>query len=72
MRERVAPIYREDRAQLAPLAVLYQRIGVTAQEVVAAIALYHGLTLQQNADPNAIRPDLVADVLRALRTGESA
>jgi AcrR family transcriptional regulator len=64
---RMAVLYRQFRAQLAPLAVPYARPGVRAVEVVAAvIALYHSLTLQWLSDPEAIRPDLVSRVLRAL------
>jgi hypothetical protein len=34
--------------------------------VSAAVALYHGLTLERHGDPDAIRPDLVTRVVRAL------
>ena len=64
---RMAVLYREFRAQLAPLAAPYAKTGITPVEVVAAvIALYHSLTLQWRSDPEAIRPDLVTRVLRGL------
>jgi AcrR family transcriptional regulator len=72
VRDRIAEMYRHFRAELAPLAVPYQRGGLSGEEVVAAaIALYHGLTLQRRSDPEAIRPDLVASVLSALASGGS-
>ncbi len=65
--DRVAALYRQYRADLAPIAAPYAGDGLGPEDVVsAAIALYHGLTLQWHADPGAIRPDLVAHVLRAL------
>ncbi|HET6317944.1 MAG TPA: TetR family transcriptional regulator [Chloroflexota bacterium] len=73
LRARVAELYRDYRKRLAPVAAPYQTGTLSAEEVVAtAIALYHGLTLQWHADPGAIRPDLVADVLRAMRGGVGA
>jgi AcrR family transcriptional regulator len=66
-RRRMAVLYRQYRAHLAPLAAPYARPGLEPAEVVAAvIALYHSLTLQWHSDPSAIRPDLVARILRAL------
>ena len=65
--ERIAALYRRYRADLAPLAAAYASGAVTPEEVVAAaIALYHGLTLQRHTDPDAIRPDLVTRVLHAM------
>jgi AcrR family transcriptional regulator len=70
MNQRVAALYRQYRAQLAPLAAPYASDGLEPEEVVsAAIALYHGLTLQGHSDPAAIRPDLVSRVLVALERG---
>lgn len=67
VRQRMAVLYRQYRAQLAPLAARYAAPGVEPAEVVAAvIALYHGLTLQWHSDPRAVRPDLVSRILRAL------
>ncbi len=67
VRARVADLYRQYRAQLAPLAVPYSSADLEPEDVVAAaIALYHGLTLQRHSDPPAIRADLVSRVLRAL------
>jgi AcrR family transcriptional regulator len=76
VRQRMAVLYREYRAHLAPLAAPYARAGIEPLEVVAVvIALYHSLTLQWHSDPDAIRPDLVTRVLRALhprrRRGET-
>lgn len=63
----MAGLYRQFRAQLAPLAAQYARPGIRPVEVVAAvIALYHSLTLQWLSDPEAIRPDLINRVLHAL------
>ena len=71
--ERMASLYRRYRAQLAPVAAGYASDDISPWEVVsAAIALYHGLTLQHHSDPGAIRPDLVARVLRALGRQTSA
>jgi AcrR family transcriptional regulator len=65
--ERIAQLYRQYRADLAPLAAPYANPGLRREEVVAgAIALYHGLTLQRHIDPDGIRPDLVARFLNAL------
>jgi AcrR family transcriptional regulator len=65
--ERVAALYRQYRAELAPIAARYATDGLEPEEVVsAAIALYYGLTLQWHADPGVIGPDLVARVLRGL------
>jgi AcrR family transcriptional regulator len=70
VRERMAALYRQYRAQLAPLAVPYAGTNLDPEEVVAAvIALYYGLTLQREGDPGAIRPDLVTSILRALERG---
>lgn len=70
VRARIAELYRQFRAELAPLAVDFTSDGLAPEEVVAAtIALYHGLTLQWHSDPEALRPDLVARVLRALGRG---
>lgn len=74
-RQRIAGLYRQYRAHLAPLAAPYAVAGIEPAEVVAAvIALYHSLTLQWHSDPSAIRPDLVTRILRALdrRPGRSA
>lgn len=71
-RERMAALYREYRAQLAPLAVPYAGADLDPEQVIAAvIALYYGLTLQLQGDPGAIRPDLVTAILRALERGAS-
>ncbi len=70
VRERMAALYREYCAQLAPLAAPYAGADLDPEEVVAAvIALYYGLTLQVQGDPGAIRPDLVTRILRALERG---
>jgi hypothetical protein len=70
VRERLAALFRKYRAQLAPLARPYSGADLDPEEVVAAaIALYHGLTLQSLGDPGAIRPDLAARILRALGRG---
>jgi AcrR family transcriptional regulator len=70
VRERMAALYRQYRAQLAPLAVPYAGADFDPEEVVAVvIALYYGLTLQRQGDPSAIRPDLVTSILRALERG---
>jgi AcrR family transcriptional regulator len=67
IRARVSELYRQYRADLAPLADAYASQEVRPQEVVAAaIALYHGLTLQRHSDPEAIPADLVAKILRAM------
>ena len=67
IRARVAELYRHFRSQLAPLAAPFASDELEPDEVVAAtIALYHGLTLQWHSDPHALRPDLVARVLRAV------
>ena len=67
IRARMAELYRQFRAHLAPLAVPFASDELEAEEVVAAtIALYDGLTLQWHSDPDAFRPDLVARVVRAL------
>ena len=59
--QRMVTLYRQYRAQLAPLLARFARAGIEPSEVVSAtIALYHGLTLQWHADPRAIRPDLRA------------
>ena len=66
-RARVSELYRQFRAELAPLAVPFASETLKPDELVAAtIALYHGLTLQWHSDPDAFRPDLVARVVRAL------
>jgi hypothetical protein len=73
IRARVAELYRQYRAQLAPLAVPFASPSLAPEEVVAAaIALYHGLTLQWHGDPDVIRPDLVSRVLRALASDSRA
>lgn len=70
---RMAELYRQYRAELAPLAASYANPNLTPDEVVAgAIALYHGLTLQRHTDPDGIRPDLGARFLNALRVASSA
>lgn len=67
VRQRMAVLYRQYRAHLAPLAAPYAGTGIEPAEVVAAvIALYHSLTLQWHSDPTAVRPDLVTRILRAL------
>jgi AcrR family transcriptional regulator len=67
IRARMAELYRQFRAQLAPIAVPFAGDDLEPEEVIAAtIALYHGLTLQFHSDPDALRPDLVARVVRAL------
>jgi AcrR family transcriptional regulator len=70
VQRRMAVLYRQFRAQLAPLVLQYTPIGIEPPEVVSAvIALYHSLTLQWHSDPEAIRPDLVARILHALDRG---
>jgi AcrR family transcriptional regulator len=67
IRARMGELHRQFRAQLAPLAVPFASEDLKPEDVVAAtIALYHGLTLQWHSDPDALRPDLVARVVRAL------
>lgn len=67
---RIAELYRQYRAELAPLAMSYANPDLLPEEVVAgAIALYHGLTLQRQTDPDGIRPDLVSRFLRTLARG---
>jgi AcrR family transcriptional regulator len=67
VRRRMAVLYRQFRAHLAPLVVPYTVAGVEPAEIVAAVmALYHSLTLQWHSDPSAIRPDLVTRILRGL------
>jgi AcrR family transcriptional regulator len=73
VRDRMAGLYRQFRAQLAPIAEAYATEDVEPEEVAAvAIALYNALTLQWQADPGAIRPDLVARVLRAMQRSGAA
>ena len=67
--DRMAALYRQFRAQLAPIAGPYATEDVEAEEV-AGVAI--ALTLQWRADPGAIRPDLVARVLRALQRSGAA
>jgi len=70
--ERIAELYRQYRAELAPVALPYANPNLLPEEVVAsAIALYHGLTLQRHTDPAGIRPDLVSRILRALAHGSN-
>jgi AcrR family transcriptional regulator len=70
VRERMAALYRQYRAQLAPIAQPYASAEIEPEEIAAvAIALYHGLTLQWHADPGVVRPDLIACVLRAIQPG---
>jgi hypothetical protein len=66
-------LYRQYRAELAPLAVPYAGPGLNPEAVVAAaIALCHGLTLQWHTDPGAFPRDLTARVLRALERWAAA
>jgi hypothetical protein len=52
--------------------VPYASANLESEEVVAgAIALTTGLTLQWHSDPEAIRPDLVSRILRALAGGST-
>jgi AcrR family transcriptional regulator len=72
VRERMATLYRQYRADLASIAQPFASADIAPAEVASvAIALYHGLTLQWHADPGAIRPDVIARVLRAIHASSA-
>ena len=66
--ERLAAVYRQFRADLAPLLAPYTGSAMQPEELAAAgIAIYQGLALQRHLDPDAARVDFVARLLRTLR-----
>jgi AcrR family transcriptional regulator len=65
--ERLAEVYGQFRAQLAPLLTPYVNARMEPMELAAAaIALYQGLALQRHIDPAAVDVDLVGRVLERL------
>jgi AcrR family transcriptional regulator len=72
VRDRMAALYRQYRADLAAIARPFASAELEPAEVASvALALYHGLTLQWHAEPGAIRPDVVARVLRAIQAANT-
>src|SRR6266487_2275168 len=66
--ERLAEVYRQFRAELAPLLAPFVSQGMQAPDLAsAAIALYEGLALQRHLDPGAVPVDLSVRVLEGLR-----
>src|SRR5437870_3642452 len=66
--ERLAAVYRQFRAELAPLLAAYAGDSMLPAELAAAgIAIYQGLALQRHLDPDAVGVDFVARLLRALQ-----
>jgi AcrR family transcriptional regulator len=66
--ERLAPLYRQFRAQLASLLAPYAGHDLPPGELATAIiALYQGLDLQRRLDPDAVRVDSVARLVAALQ-----
>ena len=66
--ERLAAVYRQFRADLAPLLAPYTGASMQPEELAAAgIAIYQGLALQRHLDPDAARADFVARLLRTLQ-----
>lgn len=67
VRERLAALYAQFRAQLAPLLTPYTGPHMHPHELAGLlIAAYQGLALQAHSDPDALRPDLIARLLTAL------
>jgi AcrR family transcriptional regulator len=66
--ERLAAVYRQFRADLAPLLAPYAGAAMEPKELAAAgIAIYQGLALQRHLDPDAARVDFVARLLSTLQ-----
>ena len=66
--ERLAEVYQQFRAQLAPLVSPFVGDAMKPTELAAAaIALYEGLALQWHLDSSAVGADLVVRVLESMR-----
>jgi AcrR family transcriptional regulator len=71
--ERLAGVYRQFRAELAPLLSPFVGEGMEASELAAAaIALYEGLALQRHLDPGVVSADLIVRVLDGLRAARKS